>query len=214
MRDELFSFFISQFGEATSKSNVPDESATKFQGVLPDQLLQYWKAEGWCGYGNGLFWTVNPDDYANVLDMWLEDTPFEEIDNYHVIARTAFGKLFAWGERTGPSLTISCPIHSLIALEKDLKKPLVNPNHEVSMFFAGTTPDECDLKDESKKPMFERTLAKLGPLQSAEIYRFEPALVAGGRMTVDHLKKVNADIHLTILRQLSPPRIPFGTPRS
>ncbi|MDN7178269.1 DUF1851 domain-containing protein [Caballeronia sp. SEWSISQ10-4 2] len=62
--------------------------------------------------------------------------------------------------------------------------------------------------------MFERTLAKLGPLQSGEIYAFEPALVSGGRMTVDHLKKINADIHLTILRQLSPPRIPFGIPKS
>lgn len=108
MRDKLFSFFISQFGEATSQANVPDETVAKFQGVLPDQLLSYWKSEGWCGYRHGLFWTVNPDDYADVLDMWLEDTPFEEIDSYHVIARTAFGKLFAWGERTGPSLTVSC----------------------------------------------------------------------------------------------------------
>ena len=209
MRDKLFSFFISQFGEATSQVTVPDESLAKFRGVLPDQLLAYWKSEGWCGYRDGLFWTVNPDDYADVLDMWLEDTPFEEIDSYHVIARTSFGKLFAWGEKTGPSLTVSCPIHSLIALEKDLKKPLANPNHEISMFFAGTTPGECDLKDEDKKPMFERTLAKLGPLQAEEMYGFEPALVAGGRMDVDHLRKVNADIHLTILRQLAPPRIPF-----
>jgi hypothetical protein len=211
MRDKLFSFFISQFGEATSQVTVPDESLAKF---LPDQLLAYWKSEGWCGYRDGLFWTVNPDDYADVLDMWLEDTPFEEIDSYHVIARTSFGKLFAWGEKTGPSLTVSCPIHSLIALEKDLKKPLANPNHEISMFFAGTTPGECDLKDEDKKPMFERTLAKLGPLQAEEMYGFEPALVAGGRMDVDHLRKVNADIHLTILRQLAPPRIPFGAPKS
>jgi hypothetical protein len=214
MRDKLFSFFISQFGEATSQVTVPDESLAKFRGVLPDQLLAYWKSEGWCGYRDGLFWTVNPDDYADVLDMWLEDTPFEEIDSYHVIARTSFGKLFAWGEKTGPSLTVSCPIHSLIALEKDLKKPLANPNHEISMFFAGTTPGECDLKDEDKKPMFERTLAKLGPLQTEEMYGFEPALVAGGRMDVGHLRKVNADVHLTILRQLAPPRIPFGAPKS
>jgi len=214
MRDKLFSFFISKFGAATSQVTVPDESLAKFRGVLPEQLLDYWKSEGWCGYRDGLFWTVNPDDYADVLDMWLEDTPFEEIDSYHVIARTSFGKLFAWGEKTGPSLTVSCPIHSLIALEKDLKKPLANPNHEISMFFAGTTPGECDLKDEDKKPMFERTLAKLGPLQAEEMYGFEPALVAGGRMDVDHLRKVNADIHLTILRQLAPPRIPFGAPKS
>jgi hypothetical protein len=42
------------------------------------------------------------------------------------------------------------------------------------------------------------------------MYGFEPALVAGGRMALEHLKKVNLDVHLTILRQLAPPKIPFA----
>jgi hypothetical protein len=29
-------------------------------------------------------------------------------------------------------------------------------------------------------------------------------------MALEHLKKVNLDVHLTILRQLAPPKIPFA----
>jgi hypothetical protein len=60
------------------------------------------------------------------------------------------------------------------------------------------------------KSLFERALHTLGPLSSTEMYGFEPALVAGGRMALEHLKKVNLDVHLTILRQLAPPKIPFA----
>ncbi|MBY4871253.1 DUF1851 domain-containing protein [Burkholderia sp. Bp9017] len=209
MRDEDFELFIESFGEATSRVEVPQASFEKFEKKLPAQLLKYWAEEGWSSYADGLFWTVNPDEYEDVLDMWLEDTIFEEVDSYHVIARTAFGKLYAWGEKTGPSLTVSCPTHSLIALERDLKGPLKNPDFRVQTFFGSKTRNECDLKDEAKAPLFGRALGELGKLGPDEMYGFEPALVAGGQMNLDHLKKVNLDVHLTILRQLAPPKIPF-----
>ncbi|KKL31652.1 GAD-like domain protein [Burkholderia contaminans FFH2055] len=209
MRDEDFELFIESFGEATSRVEVPQASFEKFEKKLPAQLLKYWAEEGWSSYADGLFWTVNPDEYEDILDMWLEDTIFEEVDSYHVIARTAFGKLYAWGEKTGPSLTVSCPTHSLIALERDLKGPLKNPDFRVQTFFGSKTRNECDLKDEAKAPLFGRALGELGKLGPDEMYGFEPALVAGGQMNLDHLKKVNLDVHLTILRQLAPPKIPF-----
>ncbi|WP_423383285.1 GAD-like domain-containing protein [Burkholderia sp. LMG 32019] len=209
MRDEDFELFIESFGEATSRVEVPPASIAKFQKKLPDQLLQYWAEEGWGSYANGLFWIVNPEEYEDILDMWLEGTVFEEVDSYQVIARTAFGKLYAWGEKTGPSLTVSCPTHSLIALERDLTRPLKNPDFRVQTFFGAKTKNECDFKDMSTQPLFERALGKLGKLEPNEMYGFEPALVAGGCMDLGHLKKVNLDVHLTILRQLAPPKIPF-----
>ena len=58
------------------------------------------------------------------------------------------------------------------------------------------------------------------PRQGADfqLYRLEldiwyhglfSALIAGGQMNLDHLKKVKLDVHLTLLRQLAPPKIPF-----
>ena len=91
MRDENFKVFISEFGEATHRTNVPVEAIQKWRGKLPDQLLKYWQEEGWCGYKDGLFWTVDPDDYEDLVDEWLADTPIEQLDSFHAIARSAFG---------------------------------------------------------------------------------------------------------------------------
>lgn len=92
---------------------------------------------------------------------------------------------------------------------KDLKGQLKNPDFRVQTFFGAKTPSECDFKDDAKQPLFKRAASKLGPLDPDEMYGFEPALIVGGQVNLDHLKKVKLDVHLTILRQLAPPKIPF-----
>lgn len=94
MRSEDFEVFIDEFGEATFKHEVPQAAIEKWQGVLPAQLLHYWKTEGWCGYADGLFWTVDPDEYEDVVEDWLADTPLAGVDRFHAIARSAFGSLY------------------------------------------------------------------------------------------------------------------------
>lgn len=41
------------------------------------------------------------------MASWLEGTKFERIDTYHLIARSAFGDRYLWGEKTGASLKIT-----------------------------------------------------------------------------------------------------------
>ncbi|MCY1545520.1 GAD-like domain protein [compost metagenome] len=64
-------------------------------------MLQIWQEEGWASYGNGRIWTVNPEDYEHIKDAWLSDTPLASIDNFHVVARSAFGDLYLSGEKRG-----------------------------------------------------------------------------------------------------------------
>ncbi|MDQ1835462.1 GAD-like domain-containing protein [Massilia scottii] len=210
MRDEDFEVFIDEFGEATQRFNVPTTSIERWRGKFPDQLLSYWKDEGWCAYANGLFWTVNPDDYEDLVDEWLHDTPLEQIDTFQVIARSAFGELFLWGEKTGDSATILCATHTIICLGSNLKRKLDDQDFYARTFFSNKSIADCDLEDEAGNPLFERALAKLGPLGVDEVYGFEPAIVLGGKMNLDNLVKLNLDVHLTILRQLASPTIPFS----
>jgi hypothetical protein len=210
MRDEDFEVFIEEFGEASRRTEVPAESFNLWQGKLPDQLLKYWKEEGWCAYADGLFWTVNPDDYEDLVDEWLHDTFLEQIDAFQVIARSAFGELFLWGQKTGGSATISCATNSIICLSSSLKRQLDNPDFYVRTFFSNKSIDRCDLGDELGQPLFKRALAKLGPLEEDEVYGFEPALVLGGKMRLENLAKLKLDVHLTILRQLASPALPFS----
>jgi hypothetical protein len=211
MRDENFEYFISKFGEATHRVEVPTAGVEKWRGKLPDQLLAYWQEEGWCGYADGLFWTVDPNDYEDIVDEWLENSPLEQIDSFHVIARSAFGKLYLFGEKTGCSVSISAATHALTTLQRDL---VIKDDKELARqarnFFAFSKPDYCNLDDESGTPLFKRALAKLGPLAPDEMYGFEPAVVLGGKMLLENLAKVNLDVHLTILRQLAAPSIPFS----
>ncbi len=210
MRDEDFQVFIDEFGEATHRIEVQTVSIEKWQGKLSNQLLAYWQTEGWSSYANGLFWTVNPEEYEDIVDEWLENSPLEQIDAFHVIARSAFGHLYLWGEKTGASATISPSINSIICLASNLKRKLNDADFYTRTFFSNKTLNDCDYNDEFGVPLFTRALAKLGPLGADEVYGFEPAIVLGGKMQLDNLAKLNLDVHLTILRQLAAPTMPFS----
>ncbi|WP_288410482.1 GAD-like domain-containing protein [uncultured Herbaspirillum sp.] len=211
MRDEDFEYFINNFGEATKSSPVPVASLEKWRGKLPDQLLTYWEQEGWCEYGDGLFCTVDPDDYEDLVDEWLADTGLDEIDAFHVIARSAFGDLYVCGEKTGRSVTITAALNMITALQNKLKeKTKENLDFSIRYFFSFIKPAQLDMEDENGQPLFERARSKLGPLEPHEIYGFEPAIVLGGKIRLENLAKVNANVHLTILRQFAEPELPLS----
>ena len=210
MRDEDFKVFIDEFGEATHHVDVPAEAIQKWRGKLPEQLLSYWREEGWCGYADGLFWTVDPDDYEDLVEEWLADTPFQQLDSFHTIARSAFGTLYLWGEATGDSVVIACGISSIIALDSGLEQTVADADFDIRVFFSNKSVARCDINDEFDEPLFQRVLAKLGPLAPDEVYGFEPAIVLGGKMLLENLAKLKLDVHLSILRQFAAPTIPFS----
>jgi hypothetical protein len=210
MRDEYFEYFISKFGEATSRIAVPTEDIKKWHGKLPEQLIRYWLEEGWCSYANGLLWTINPESYEDLVDEWLADTPLEQADSFHAFARSAFGDLYLCGEKNGSNVTVCCGLNAISATAKSLT-PKSDEKKDLSIrsFFAASSVSDLDLKDEQGIPLFEQALAKLGPLDFDEVYGFEPALVLGGKMRLENLAKLKLDSHLTILRQLASPTMPF-----
>lgn len=211
MRDEALDIFINHFGEADRRVAVPQSSIEKYRGTLPDLLLRYWQEEGWASYGQGLLWTVDPDEYEDVLDEWLEDTPFEQLDAYHVFARSALGDLYVCGEKGGSNMTVACSLHGITALVKELrpKSPKARDT-SIEVFFAMHEPHDADLKDEGGQWLFARAVKQLGVLDADEMYGFEPAVAVGGPLILDNLRRVKLEPHLTILRQLAPPQIPFA----
>lgn len=196
--DEYFEVFLEQFGPAIARHDVPSERLERFRGKLPDSILGYWQEHGWCGYADGLFWTVDPEEYEPALQAWLGNTSFMEADAYHVIARTAFGHLLFWGERTGPSLQLFAPGAYAVTM-----KPAVGDMElEGRMFFSVQ-----DRKSYDFGSLLAPALKKLGRLEHDEMYGFVPALALGGPATLDHLQKVKAVEHLVILAQLSELRV-------
>jgi hypothetical protein len=203
--DEDFAWFLEQFGEPTAAAPASPQVIDKFRGKLPDQLLAYWQDFGFCGFKDGLFWIVNPDDYEAELEAWLGDSNMVEQDAYYVIARSGFGKLFLWGTKTGYKYYVEPTRGWVYGEERDTAQIGLGKADEcLRNFFAGTTPKSLDVKDEAGKPLFERAVSKLGPLAESEVFAFEPALAAGGAPKLESLAKRDVHVHVSLLSQLGP----------
>lgn len=202
MRDEAFSLFIDEFGEATTSRYVPEAEIEKWKEKLPALLLNYWRDEGWSSYHNGLLTIVNPEEYKDVVDEWLEDTYLEEIDIFHVIAINGFGDLYLCGEKNGRCVTISAINNTIFVKKKSLDKIYKNLDSTIASLFI-----TIDVNNQNKKWLFEKSVKKLGPLGDNEIFGFEPALILGSELDIKYIQKVDARIHLSILAQLADPEI-------
>lgn len=194
--DKVFARFIDKFGAPVAWQAVPISSIERYKGKLPNQLLEYWAEHGWCGYGEGIFWIVNPQEYEGVLASWLQRTKFETLDTYHLIARGAFGDLYLWGEKTGASLKITSVLsryttHSSLFTGERMDKGLRN-------FILSREVETNDYGG-----LFKSASKKLGALAPDEMYGFVPALMLGGSDDLDHLEKVSAVEHLMFLSQLA-----------
>ncbi|WP_338921193.1 GAD-like domain-containing protein [Pseudomonas silesiensis] len=194
--DKVFARFIEKFGAPIDRQEVPASSIERYRGKLPKLLLEYWAEHGWCGYGDGIFWIVNPQEYDGVVSSWIEGTKYGERDTYHLIARSAFGDLYLWGEKTGFSLKITSVLSRCVLHNFELKTEEMD--RELQGFLLSREVDTNDYGE-----MFKPAKKKLGMLRHDEMYGFVPALMLGGPDTLDHLEKVKAVEHLTLLSQIA-----------
>jgi hypothetical protein len=205
--DENFEGFLEDFGPAVHKIDASTSSIDRYRGKLPDQLLEYWQKHGWCGYADGLFWTVDPYEYEPVLDAWIGDTPFMEQDTYYVIARSAFGDIYLFGERHHRKLHVIAPDARLLPPREGIQ----DSNLSIRAFFGSQTRNACDFSDVNGERLFTPAFKKLGCLQHDQMYGFVPALALGGAATIANLQIVSAVEHLVLLAGLSELRV-MNTP--
>ncbi|MGN2432951.1 GAD-like domain-containing protein [Pseudomonas syringae] len=131
MRDDFFQSLIENLGEPDPHREVSGSSIEKYRSILPEALLGYWRNEGWCSFADGLFWIVDPEPYKRTLTGL---TGSSEIDSYHVIARDAFGSLYAWAERHQRKITISSLAGGIVALKNQLRKANPHPDRTLGIF--------------------------------------------------------------------------------
>ncbi len=65
--EEYYEYFLEKLGPASGQGEVPLSSLNKYADKLPEQLLKQWREYGWSGYAEGLFWTVNPAEYQELI---------------------------------------------------------------------------------------------------------------------------------------------------
>ncbi|MEG6546777.1 GAD-like domain-containing protein, partial [Acinetobacter bereziniae] len=173
--DENFEIFYLDegFGPPIYSEVVSDDIINKYKGKLPTQLLEYWKAFGFSGWGNGLFWLVNPEEYQDTLDVWLENIETQPHEEYFVIARSAFGDLEIWGTIHGNCYTISPIMNQIFPNIQDIETG--EEDLLIRIFISSKEKKLLDIKDYRNKPLFERAVKKYGELTKNEMFGFEPA---------------------------------------
>ncbi|MER2498913.1 GAD-like domain-containing protein [Vibrio neptunius] len=202
MPDEDFEMFLEEFGEPTTYVQAIDQHIEAYRGILPDQLLEYWQMVGFSGFKDGLFWITNPAEFEDVLESFLKGTEFADYDNYHVIARNAYGDLYLWGERTGESLEILPALNWIIIGEGDENQiSQGSENAVIERFFGFQEVDDVDMDTESI-PLFPSVLKTYGPVGKDEVMVFTPYLFMGGEKSVDAMAKENLQVFLHIMADL------------
>ena len=111
--------------------------------------------------------------------------------------------VYIYNPDTGTKLTIDTILRTISG---SIKEHFTNKEKEISIrsFFGLVDWDKEDFTLLDDKPIFKKAVKKLGPLGWYEMYAFEPALalIGDAALTMDNLVKVDARVHMLLLRDL------------
>lgn len=206
MSDDLFQNFLdtNMSGPPIQGPAVPEATFEKYAGVLPDSLLRIWRNYGWAGCADGRFWLTDPDEWRSCFDEWLEPVELPVHDNYHVVARNAFGNLECWGERTGPSLALDVVFGELHLNDQSRNLQLHGRDALFRAWLLALEPGILDISRPDGTGVFATARAALGQLTYGEVYAFLPAVTISGGVENSQLHRVSAVIQVGILAQYAP----------
>lgn len=80
----------------TSTTKISTEVIQKYKDIAPPALIYLWETQGLPSLNKGILTFINPDDYIEMLDLWLG----KHKANYIPFAIGAFGTLFYYRKLT------------------------------------------------------------------------------------------------------------------
>lgn len=130
----------------------------------------------------------------------MENTPFQQLGNFYALARNAFGCIYIYNPNTKSRLTIDTIMGTISgSIGSKYSAEIV-----IRSYFSGIDKNREDFALLDDKPIFKKAVKKLGSLGWYEMYAFEPAfaIVGDAALTMDNLVKVDARVHMLLLRDL------------
>ena len=167
-----------------------EEELKEFSKVLPLELLNFWKEYGFGNYGNGIIKVINPLDYMENFYDWLGTQDFSKIP----FLLTGFGDVFYYRK-------LQEDVEDVCLLDIHYRNSIVC-SYSLQDFFESYIVNEEIYNEILRKELFEQAYAAKGKLQETQIYFFVPALVLGGKESVELIDKGDANMHQNLLLQL------------
>ena len=171
-------------GPPSQATPVSPQDAESLAETVPEVLIQLWQKHGWAGYGDGLFWTVDPRHLAELLPSWSL-VPSGSV----AFGRDAFANLYLLSDGMVYQHNVHRDDPAMVAMELDL-------------FFEACLDDPEFRKSYMWSDLFAEALKRCGALQIDECYGFFPALAIGGSVDAASLRRVKYYEHLEFLAQL------------
>lgn len=174
---------MKQHGLSMLRQKVDKDIIDKYQDIVGNDVVEIWKTYGFGSTFNGYLKIVNPDDYQELL----EETyimPFNDVP----VFITGMGDIITCNSRGGFTI--------LDYRHERLETLWTNKEIEWDFFYEQFYEDWWQWN-----PYFE-AVKKYGEPKYDECFGYEPLLSLGGNESVENLKKVNFEVHITIMGEI------------
>ena len=163
---------------------VSNEIITKYEKVLPNEMLDVWQEYGFGTILDGYLKIINPEEYEEVLDM-----SYFRASVATPIFVTAFGDIFVLED--GKYIrTIKFKNGTFDIIAGSFK-----------FFWEDMENNDIDeINNEFGK--YKDAVAKLGELEFDECFGYTPLLGLGGSEKTENLEKVNTKVHIELITQM------------
>lgn len=185
-----FSNFTKLFRPSNNLVKPIEEELKQFENVLPSELLNFWQEYGFGNYGGGIIKVINPLDYMESFYKWLGKEDFSKIP----ILLTSFGDIFYYRK-------LQEDVEDICFLSIHYRNSTVC-SYSLQDFFKSYIVDEEICNEVLRKKLFQQAYIGKGNLEPDQIYFFVPALVLGGKESLELIESGDANIHQTLLLQL------------
>lgn len=177
MSEPLFKDFILE-------NRADEKICAKYEGILPNELLDLWRRYGFGSFMGGYLRIINPEEYQELL----METYFRGNISIPILI-TAFGDIITLeeGEYIG------------IVKYKNGKFTIITRNFKR---FKNNLEDDYFVEKYFDIPQYVEAEDRLGGVEKDECFGYVPLLGLGGSEKVENLKKVKTREHIELISQL------------
>lgn len=171
------------FNDFKLYKKVPKDIIDKYQNMVGNDVVEVWEKYGFGSTFNGYLKIINPDEYQELLEETYV-IPFDDIPIFI----------------TGMGDIITCDSMGNISIldYRHQRTEILWTDKEIEWDFFF---DKFCEKYWQWDPYFE-AVKKYGEPEFNQCFGYEPLLSLGGNESIDNLKKVNFEVHITIMGEV------------
>lgn len=173
------------FEDFVLDEKVPEEIIQKYEGIIPDEMIEVWKEYGFGMTADGYLRVINPDEYYEVL-LNLFDYGEDDITPVFI---TGMGDILIYNNHG----------YLMYANVRHQTCNIIGKKFELTMKRMKTEDFRSHVL--SWEP-YKEAVERYGTPNYEECFGYESLLSLGGGENVDNLRKLNLKVHLDIISQM------------